>query len=129
MGTWAADMAAHCPECNGWSRYFSETVDGDLEEAFCPCPGCKAPPSEGLAAFAVDAFCPKKRWDLPPGTWAHELVWLPGGFYVGWAHRLEGGDRVNHFAYPDDQVSLVQGAWRRATGCVVRLADLASARR
>jgi hypothetical protein len=30
-----------CPKCGGtrWVRYFSETMDGDLEEAFglCPC--------------------------------------------------------------------------------------------
>jgi hypothetical protein len=30
-----------CPECGGtrWARYFSETMDGNFEEAFklCPC--------------------------------------------------------------------------------------------
>ena len=35
-------MAAHppCPECGGsrWVRYFSETTDENLEEAFRPCP-------------------------------------------------------------------------------------------
>ncbi len=34
-------MAALCSECGGsrWVRYFSETTDGNVEEAFrlCPC--------------------------------------------------------------------------------------------
>ena len=34
-------VAPSCPECGGtrWARYFSETTDGNFEEAFklCPC--------------------------------------------------------------------------------------------
>lgn len=42
---WAADMPVRisCEECDGtgWVRYRSETLDGDLEEAYSLCPrGC-----------------------------------------------------------------------------------------
>ena len=38
-----------CSECGGtrWVRYFSETTDGDLEEAFGLCPCNRQPETRG----------------------------------------------------------------------------------
>ncbi len=83
---------------------------------------------ERLVELVVEDYRYARRWGLGPGTWAHELLWLPEGFFAAWGHRLESGERINHFAYPDDRADLVQGAWRRAAGRVVPLAALSAAR-
>ena len=38
-----------CPKCGGtrWIRYFSETTDGDFEEAFGLCPCNRQPHARG----------------------------------------------------------------------------------
>lgn len=45
-----------CPECGGrrWVRYFSETTDGGLEEAFRLCPCNHEPETRGERAHAPE---------------------------------------------------------------------------
>jgi hypothetical protein len=45
----------HCSECggSGWTRYYSETITGDIEEAFRLCERCdsnRPPPCEAGSA-------------------------------------------------------------------------------
>ena len=57
-------MATHslCRECDGtgWIPYRSETLDGELEEAYRLCPSCYAP--HQCLGFKKDHPCPR------PGT-------------------------------------------------------------
>ena len=57
-------MAAHslCRGCDGtgWIPYRSETVDGELEEAYRLCPGCYAP--RRCMGSKTSHYCPR------PGT-------------------------------------------------------------
>jgi hypothetical protein len=57
-------VAAHplCRKCDGtgWIPYRSETVDGELEEAYRLCPNCYAP--RHCMGFKTDHPCPR------PGT-------------------------------------------------------------
>ena len=62
-------MSAHslCRECDGtgWILYRSETVDGELEEAYRLCPGCYAP--RHCMGFKTDHPCSR------PGTVRYEV--------------------------------------------------------
>lgn len=74
LGRMAADMPAAdhlCCECygTGWILYRSETVDDQLEEAYCLCPNCCAPrycmarsnerscPRPGTVRYGLRYFC------------------------------------------------------------------------
>ena len=81
-------MSAHplCRECDGagWIPYYSETVDGELEEAYRLCPNCYAP---RYCMGKADQPC------LRPGTVRYGL-----GYYykehIGMVDRL--GEDLDH---------------------------------
>ena len=56
-----------CRECDGtgWIPYHSETVDGELEEAYRLCPSCYAP--RRCMGSRSDHLCPR------PGTMRYSL--------------------------------------------------------
>ncbi len=49
-----------CPECGsyGWRRYYSETTDGNLEEAFELCP-CNHKPETAGKRTREESECPE----------------------------------------------------------------------
>ena len=65
--------APSCSECGGtrWVRYFSETTNGDLEEAFRLCPCNHDPETRGersreepdRADFVVQELASPSEWD------------------------------------------------------------------
>jgi hypothetical protein len=64
-------MPAHflCRECDGtgWILYRSETVDGELEEAYRLCPSCYTP--RYCLGFKTDHPCSR------PGTMRYSIVY------------------------------------------------------
>ena len=87
-------MPAHslCRECDGtgWILYRSETVDGELEEAYRLCPGCYAP--RRCMGSKTDHHCPR------PGTVRYGL-----GYYckehIEVIHTGEGVDHTHEAIY------------------------------
>ena len=87
-------MAAHslCHECNGtgWIPYRSETVDGEIEEAYRLCPNCRAPrycigsktyrpcPRPGTARHGLGYYCEEHIEGIRSGESvddAHEAIY------------------------------------------------------
>jgi hypothetical protein len=81
-------VAAHplCRECDGtgWILYRSETLDGELEEAYHLCPGCYAP--RRCMGSKTDHPCPR------PGTVHYGL-----GYYCReHAEVIYANEEVDH---------------------------------
>ena len=87
-------MATHslCRECDGtgWISYRSETLDGELEEAYRLCPSCYAP--HHCLGFKTDHPCPR------PGTVRYGLSYYCEE-HIEIIYAVEGVDHTREAIY------------------------------